>query len=63
MSEARQMNAWRASVYELFAREDASAAGRRVRAALILLIALSVIAAILESVPQIGRAQRATGYH
>lgn len=50
------MNAWRASVYELFAREDASAAGRRVRAALILLIALSVIAAILESVPQIGRA-------
>lgn len=53
------MNAWRTRVYELLAHEDASAASRRLRAALILLIALSVITAILESVPQIGRANGA----
>lgn len=44
----------RARMYALFAHEAASAAGRRVRAALILMIALSASTAILESVPQIG---------
>ena len=46
----------RSRVYQIFAYEDASAAGRAVRSALILLIALSVSTAILESVPAIGRA-------
>ena len=46
----------RNSVYELFAHEEASAAGQAVRVTLVLLIALSVITAILESVPAIGRA-------
>jgi voltage-gated potassium channel len=42
-------------VHELFAHESATAAGRTVRAVLILLIALSVITAILESIPPIMR--------
>ena len=45
----------RRKVHELFAHETASGAGRAVRAALILLIAVSVISATLESVPHIGR--------
>ena len=56
MNEARQVTSPRARMYELLAREDASGASRALRAALILLIALSVITAMLESVPQIGRA-------
>lgn len=43
-------------MHDIFAREDASRTGRAVRAALIVLIALSVITAMLESVPSIGRA-------
>jgi voltage-gated potassium channel len=46
----------RSGVHQLFAHEEASAAGQAVRVTLILLIALSVSAAILESVPAIGRA-------
>jgi len=59
MSEAPQHISRRARVHELLAHEAASTAGRAVRTVLILLIALSVITAILESVPQIGRAHDA----
>ena len=45
----------RRRVHELFAHEAASDTGRSVRTLLILLIAFSVITAILESVPHIGR--------
>jgi voltage-gated potassium channel len=46
----------RAQMHELFTHEGASSTGRAVRATLILLIAFSVITAMLESVPAIGRA-------
>lgn len=54
MSEAAVTR--RRRVHELFAHETASRAGRAVRVALILLIALSVTTAMLESMPSIGRA-------
>src|SRR5262245_36115425 len=54
MSEATQGRSRRAKMYELFAHEGASSAGRWLRAALILLILLSVGTAILESVPAYG---------
>lgn len=56
MSGTASRQGRRARMYALFAREAASAAGRRLRATLILLIVLSVSTAILESVPEIGRA-------
>ena len=56
MSEAPRTNTWRTRGYELLAHEDASGASRALRTVLILLITLSVITAMLESVPQIGRA-------
>ncbi|MEW6689572.1 MAG: cyclic nucleotide-gated ion channel [Pseudomonadota bacterium] len=56
MSAAAGAGSRRARMYALFAHEAASATGRGVRAALILLIVLSVASAILESVPRIGRA-------
>jgi voltage-gated potassium channel len=59
MSEATQGSGRRSRVHELLAHEAASTAGRVVRLMLILLIALSVSTAILESVPQIGRAHGA----
>ncbi len=59
MSEAQTPRHRRAMVYQLLAHEEASGAGRAVRAALIVLILSSVITAILESVPQIGRAHGA----
>jgi len=55
MSEAAKPAGSRARFHDILAHEDASIAGRAVRLALILLIALSVITAILESVQQIGR--------
>ena len=54
MAEKEKMTA-RYRVHELFAHESATAAGRTVRAVLILLIALSVITTILESIPPIRR--------
>jgi len=56
MSDTLPAQSRRSRMHELFAHESASPAGRAVRAALILLIAMSVITAILESVPAIGRA-------
>jgi voltage-gated potassium channel len=53
-SETRRSR--RAAMYGLFAHEADSSAGRWLRAALVLLILLSVGTAILESVPHIGRA-------
>jgi len=56
MSDTPATQPWRLRVHELFAHEEASAAGRAVRWLLILLIAVSVASAILESVPAIGHA-------
>jgi voltage-gated potassium channel len=55
MTEAAPEESLRARTHHLLAREDSSAAGRILRAALILLIVLSVTTAVVKSVPAVGR--------
>lgn len=47
----------RAKVHHLFTREEGGSGGEAMRTGLVLLIVISVSAAILKSVPQIGRTQ------
>jgi len=56
MSEAGTRATLRARAYDLLARDDSGPGARAVRAALVLLIVVSVTAAVVKSVPQIGRA-------
>lgn len=55
MNEAQPAVSARAKAYRLLTSEESGARGRALRAALIVLIVVSVTTAIVESVPQIGR--------
>jgi voltage-gated potassium channel len=55
MSEADATGSLRARVHRLFIREEGGSGGQAVRTVLVLLIVISVTAAVLKSVPRIGR--------
>lgn len=55
MSEAGATGSLRGRTHHLLTREESGPGGQAVRAALVLLIVISVSAAVLKSVPQIGR--------
>ena len=56
MSETGNPETLRARAHDLLTREGGGAAGQAIRAGLVLLIVISVTTAVLQSVPQIGRA-------
>jgi voltage-gated potassium channel len=55
VSEAQAAGPLRARVHRLFTREEGGSVGHAVRTGLVLLIVVSVTAAVLKSVPRIGR--------
>ena len=55
MNKPGQSEASRARAYHLLAREDGGSGGHALRTGLVLLIVISVTAAVVKSVPQIGR--------